>query len=737
MVSRELSSWPSRAASVLVFGLGAGAVAALLEASWVAAQTGAWLAAFQAELGILMLLSFGVSLAVLGGSACLHGKRAPLEHLDAWLTGLEPKVRHRWLLVVPLALFLLLVGFVVLTVGSTAALSTSGSPEAAGVNMGLYAVLLALVLGGAAVALTRNVTGRSVSVASVYTSWGLSGLGFGGIFLALVLIGTTSGQGHSYHALGVFRRQELDLRALTLLSGIALSAFVSPLRVSVRSAWGLLISCCLATLSLTFFSGKHGFGTAGNAQAVERYAPLSKLALGPLRKLTDRDHDGFSAWFGGGDCNDQEAKINPAGDDVPGNGVDEDCSGRDAVRVEEPPPMATPAVQTPPNPTAIPRDLNVIVITVDTLRANLGYVGYERALSPNLDKLAEKSLIFENAYCLASYTSKSLAPMLIGKYASETDLGFRHFNRFGKEDRFVPERIFGKIRTLSAQSYWYFHEPGYGFERGFDLIDDRAAPTKHIIEGDQTSNGDELTDNAIAILKDPTNTAQRFYMWVHYVDPHAEYVAHSEFDFGRMGRERYDGEIAFVDHHLGRLLEFIEKSPLGKNTAIVFTSDHGEAFGEHGMYRHGYELWEELVRVPLLVHVPGVTPQRIRTRRSIIDVAPTLLELLDAPAPSGVGTDFVSGVSLLADIGQKEPAARPIFIDMSAGPYNEERQALIEHDLKLVMSDGRVLSLFNLADDPGEKKDLSANQELKEQALARFKAFKKKLREVPLKRKAD
>ncbi len=737
MVSRELSSWPSRAASVLVFGLGAGAVAAALEARWVAAQTGAWFAAFQAELGVLTILSFGVSLAVFCGSAFLHGTRAPLVHLDAWLTGLEPKERRRWLLLAPVALFLLLIGFVVLAVSSTALLSNSESAEAAGVSMALSGVLLALVLGGAAVALTRNVSERSSSVASVYTIWGLSGLGFVGIFLGLVLIGTTSGQGHSYQALGVFRRQELDLRALALLFGVALSAYVSPLRVSVRSAWGLLLSCVVATLGLAFFSGKHGFGTASNAQAVERYAPLSKLALGPLRKLTDRDHDGFSAWFGGGDCNDEDPKINPAADDVPGNGVDEDCSGRDAVRVEEPPPMATPAEQSPRNPTAIPHDLNVIVITVDTLRANLGYLGYERALSPNLDKFAEKSLVFENAYSLASYTSKSLAPMLIGKYASETDLGFRHFNKFGKEDRFVQERIFGKIRTLSAQAYWYFREPGYGFERGFDLIDDRAAPTKHIIEGDQTSNGDELTDNAIAVLKNPLNTARRFYMWVHYVDPHAEYVAHPEFDFGHMGRERYDGEVAFVDHHLGRLLEYIEKSPLGAHTAIVFTSDHGEAFGEHGMYRHGYELWEELVRVPLLVHVPGIAPQRIRTRRSIIDVAPTLLELLGAPAPSGVGHDFVSGVSLLADVGQKEPPARPIFIDMSAGPYNEERQALIEHDLKLVMSDGRVLSLFNLAEDPGEKKDLSANQELKEQALAHFKAFKKKLREVPLKRKAD
>jgi arylsulfatase A-like enzyme len=97
----------------------------------------------------------------------------------------------------------------------------------------------------------------------------------------------------------------------------------------------------------------------------------------------------------------------------------------------------------------------------------------------------------------------------------------------------------------------------------------------------------------------------------------------------------YDAEIAFTDAHGGRLLDAIAKAPWGARTAVVVTSDHGEAFGEHKMWRHGYELWEPLVHVPLLVHLPGASPVRIAARRSAIDVTPTLLDLMGVPAPSG------------------------------------------------------------------------------------------------------
>src|SRR5260221_8779443 len=126
------------------------------------------------------------------------------------------------------------------------------------------------------------------------------------------------------------------------------------------------------------------------------------------------------------------------------------------------------------------------------------------------------------------------------------------------------------------------------------------------------------------------------------------------------------------------------------------TSDHGEAFGEHGMIRRGFELWEELVHVPLIVRVPGVPARRVVARRSAIGVVPTLLDLFKVPFEARTPTDFLSGESLLPDVlrpaGEADPAV-PVFVDMARGPYNDERRAFIEADQKLTVSEGRVLGL--------------------------------------------
>jgi arylsulfatase A-like enzyme len=227
-------------------------------------------------------------------------------------------------------------------------------------------------------------------------------------------------------------------------------------------------------------------------------------------------------------------------------------------------------------------------------------------------------------------------------------------------------------------------------------------------------------------------------MWMHFVDPHAEYAPHPEHDFGSQPRQRYDGEVAFVDQHLGRVLKALEASPFGARTAVVITSDHGEAFSEHGMIRHGFELWEELVRVPLIVKVPGVPARRVAARRSAIDVVPTLLDLFELPFEARGPTDFLSGRSLLPDLlrpaGTNDPE-RSVFIDMARGPYNAERQSLIERDQKLTVSEGRVLGLYDLAADPGEKQDLASDKARVaplRQALGDFKA---QLRPVPMPQK--
>jgi len=193
--------------------------------------------------------------------------------------------------------------------------------------------------------------------------------------------------------------------------------------------------------------------------------------------------------------------------------------------------------------------------------------------------------------------------------------------------------------------------------------------------------------------------------------------------------------------NVGRLLDFVAAQPWGAKTAIIVTSDHGEAFQEHGMIRHGFEVWDELVRVPFVLHVPGVPARRIKARRSAVDMVPTILDLFQVRIEQPKDKyDFVSGKSLLPDIALpkgQEPAARDVLVDMPAGPNNDERRAFIHGDQKLTISNGVSFKLFDLAADPGEKNDLSDDKAMLKEARGRYDAFRARLREVRVKRPED
>lgn len=732
----------------------AGLLAAALDASWARGQgdgTSFEVKSFAlvlADAGVLSPVALAVGLGVGFASVLIFPDRAPSPAmLMDWLRDLA---RGRPADVAAFVPLMVLAAFVWTTLSAQLARALLGLDIAAplvgfaiaagSLVIGLLAALFALAFTPA---LRRALAHASDTfkgfVDPVRTGFAALVLVVG-LFAMGVATGTVSGEGGPLGIYGIFKRPELDLRAPALLLIIAISALTFGAVDSFRRTL-FFVAVALAPLPLWARAATklNGDGLPV-AQVIERGAPLGKMALAGWRKLSDRDRDGASGWFGGGDCGEGNAQIGPLGVEIPDNGVDEDCSGSDLkaaalAAMSQDKPTPDPVAKAAGD--ALPKDLNVLLITVDTLRADLGYLGYAQPVSPNLDALAKRSTVFSTAYSLASYTGKSIGPMLIGKYGSETQRNWGHFNKFSDEETFVAQRISkAGIRTMGVHAHRYFGKFG-GLDRGFDVVDMSAAPPESAPwdVADQSSSA-ALSDAAIKLLERPENTSGRFFLWIHYLDPHADYLHHDDVpSFGSGQRALYDGEVAFTDKHIGRVLDAVQKAPWGARTAIIVTSDHGEAFGEHKMYRHGFELWEPLVRVPLIVHVPSAKPSRVDARRSLIDLVPTLLDLLhiDPPKAAEDSADRLSGTSLLPDVflpADKRAEARDIVIDMPAGPYNDARRAFIHGDLKLTLSNNASYELYDLAKDPAEAENLWQKPEAKGDMPDRYAAAKARLHEI-------
>ena len=354
------------------------------------------------------------------------------------------------------------------------------------------------------------------------------------------------------------------------------------------------------------------------------------------------------------------------------------------------------------------------------------WTGYARPIAPNLTKLAARSVVYTQAYSVSSYTAKSVSALLASRYPSSLYRSAWFFTGYPDSNLFFPEVLQkAGVRTLGIHGHMYFAR-GKGLDQGFDVWE-LAPGITFDAQTDPHVTSHKMADIALKVLGDGANTGGRFFGWFHFMDPHDVYVLHKESpDFGRTNRDRYDSEVFYTDLHLGRLLDWAEKQPWWKNTAVIVTADHGEAFGEHGMYKHAFWLWEVLTRVPLMIYTPGAEPKRIEERRSHIDLAPTILELMGVEKP-----DSFVGTSLVPEVyGAEPPKPRePIILDLPDDSHNPQVRAVIAGDYKIIVYGTWRYELFNLKKDPGEEHDLAKEEPEK---LAEMKAlFEKTWAAIP------
>ncbi len=363
------------------------------------------------------------------------------------------------------------------------------------------------------------------------------------------------------------------------------------------------------------------------------------------------------------------------------------------------------------------------------------WAGYPRPIAPRLTELEKRSVSYTRAYSISSYTSMSLGGFLGGKLPSGMKRSGFFFGKYSPENTLFPEVLHAaNVKTLSAHAHGYFNSAG--FEQGFDKWE--IVPNI-VFKNDTDPNVTSPQHEAIAerLLSDPALESAKFFAWFHFLDPHDMYVSH-EADgippYGPKPRDKYDAEVTFTDRYLGKLLDFIAAKPWGSRTAIIVTADHGEAFGEHGMHAHGFEVWENLVRVPMFLVVPGATPKRIDVPRSTLDLAPTILELMGVSAETkadGGETLELEGRSLVAEIaGTETPAERDVIVDLPMTSDNDKRRALV-HGTQKIIAYGKeeVLRLYDLAADPEEKSPITKGEAFDEMAR-RYRERAKGIKEV-------
>ncbi len=351
-----------------------------------------------------------------------------------------------------------------------------------------------------------------------------------------------------------------------------------------------------------------------------------------------------------------------------------------------------------------PKHFNILLVTIDTLRADhLACYGYSRIETPNLDALARQGVLFENASAPAPLTGPSHASMMTGVYPT--------VHKVRNTGGFVLPPSQTTLATILQQQGWdtaafigsSVLKRRFGLNQGFAVYDDEmptAAGASALAEPERRA--EEVVTRAVKWMD--AQSGKPFFLWAHLYDPHFPYDPPVPFREKYKDRP-YDGEIAYTDQQIGRLLEAVARKAPPADTLVAVLSDHGESLSEHGEYTHGVFLYDSTLRIAFLLS-GGPVPKGVRVKQQArtIDLLPTILELVGGKAPAGV-----QGTSLEPSFGGKDVPttysyAETLFPKLNMGWA--ELRAMRTNRWKYIRAPRP--ELYDLVQDPGETTNVIA-----------------------------
>ena len=311
------------------------------------------------------------------------------------------------------------------------------------------------------------------------------------------------------------------------------------------------------------------------------------------------------------------------------------------------------------------RGLNLLVITLDTMRADrVGAYGYGPAKTPNLDRLAQKGIMFENCHAPVPITFPSHCSIFTGYYpiahqVRSNGLFFLNRNKITLAEKMKEQGY----HTFAAVASFVLLSK-FGLDQGFDIYDDSLKVDRMINNFESEIDAEQVYSKFSRWFK-KLDKEKKFFAWIHFYDPHTPYEPPQQYRTNNTDEALYDGEVAYMDHHIGKIINDLESEQLLDKTLVIVAGDHGEAFGEHNEHGHAIFCYEENLNVPLIFYNPRIfkNPVKVKTHVNLIDIMPTILDLYGSETPPGVQGIPLTG--LLA--GEEKENQRTFYLESMYG----------------------------------------------------------------------